>query len=107
MSDLIYNYLHVYLFVALFMLFCGIAGVVYRRTLIGMLISLELIMNGAGLNLVALNRFISPENAHGTAFTLIIMGIAAAEAAVALGIIIVIFRKYRHIESGDLREMRD
>lgn len=107
MTDFIYNYLHAYLFVALFMLFCGIAGVVYRRTLIGMLVSLELIMNGAGLNLVALNRFVSPENAYGTAFTLIIMGIAAAEAAVALGIIILIFRKYRHIEGGDLREMRD
>ena len=85
----------------------GIAGVVYRRTLIGMLVSMELIMNGAGLNLVALNRFVSPENAYGMAFTLIIMGIAAAEAAIALGIIILIFRKYGHIEGGDLKEMKD
>lgn len=107
MTDLFYNYLHVYLFVALFLLFCGIAGVVYRRTLIGMLVSMELIMNGAGLNLVALNRFVSPENAYGMAFTLIIMGIAAAEAAIALGIIILIFRKYGHIEGGALKEMKD
>jgi NADH:ubiquinone oxidoreductase subunit K len=35
------------------------------------------------------------------------MGIAAAEAAIALGIIILIFRKYRHIEGGDLKEMKD
>ena len=41
------------------------------------------------------------------AFTLIIMGIAAAEAAIALGIIILIFRKYGHIEGGDLKEMKD
>ena len=107
MTYFFYNYLHIYLFVALFLLFCGIAGVVYRRTLIGMLVSMELIMNGAGLNLVALNRFISPENAYGMAFTLIIMGIAAAEAAIALGIIILVFRKYRHIEGGDLKEMKD
>jgi NADH:ubiquinone oxidoreductase subunit K len=107
MTNLLYNYLHIYLFVALFLLFCGIVGVVYRRTLIGMLVSMELIMNGAGLNLVALNRFISPENAYGMAFTLIIMGIAAAEAAIALGIIILIFRKYQHIEGGDLKEMKD
>jgi NADH:ubiquinone oxidoreductase subunit K len=107
MTDLFYNYLHIYLFVALFLLFCGIAGVVYRRTLIGMLVSMELIMNGAGLNLVALNRFVSPENAYGMAFTLIIMGIAAAEAAIALGIIILIFRKYGHIEGGALKEMKD
>jgi NADH:ubiquinone oxidoreductase subunit K len=107
MTALLYNHLHVYLFVALFMLFCGIAGVVYRRTLIGMLVSMELIMNGAGLNLVALNRFISPENAYGMAFTLIIMGIAAAEAAIALSIIMLVFKKYKHIESGELKEMRD
>lgn len=107
MTDFFYNYLHIYLFVALFLLFCGIAGVVYRRTLIGMLVSMELIMNGAGLNLVALNRFVSPENGIGMAFTLIIMGIAAAEAAVALGIIILIFRKYGHIEGGALKEMKD
>jgi NADH:ubiquinone oxidoreductase subunit K len=107
MTDFFYNHLHVYLFVALFLLFSGILGVVYRRTLIGMLVSMELIMNGAGLNLVALNRFVSPENATGMAFTLIIMGIAAAEATIALGIIILIFRKYRHIEGGELQEMKD
>jgi NADH:ubiquinone oxidoreductase subunit K len=107
MTDFSYNHLHVYLFMALFLLFCGILGVVYRRTLIGMLVSMELIMNGAGLNLVALNRFVSPENAYGMNFTLIIMGIAAAEAALALGIIILIFKKYGHIEGGELNEMKD
>jgi len=52
MTDFFYNHLHVYLFVALFLLVSGILGLVYRRTLIGMLVSMELIMNGAGLNLV-------------------------------------------------------
>jgi NADH:ubiquinone oxidoreductase subunit K len=107
MNNLIYNSLHVYLFLTLFLLFCGIVGLLYRRTLIGMLVSMELIMNGAGLNIVALNRFVSPENAYGLAFTLIIMGIAAAEAAVALGIIILIFRRHLHIEGGKLKEMKD
>jgi len=107
MTNFLYDHLHIYLFIALFLLFCGILGVVYRRTLIGMLVSMELIMNGAGLNLVALNRFISPENVYGMAFTLIIMGLAAAEASLALGIIILIFRKYGHIEGGELKEMKD
>ena len=107
MTDFLYNHLHVYLFVALFLLVSGIAGLLYRRTLIGMLVSMELIMNGAGLNLVALNRFVSPENAYGMAFALIVMGIAAAEAAIALGIIILIFRKYRHIDGGQLQEMKE
>jgi NADH:ubiquinone oxidoreductase subunit K len=63
-------------------------------------------MNGAGLNLIAINRFISPENPYGLAFTLIIMGIAAAESAIALGIIIIIARRYKHIETGDMKELK-
>jgi NADH:ubiquinone oxidoreductase subunit K len=107
MRVLLHNYLYVYLFISLFLLFCGIVGVIYRRTLIGMFVSMELIMNGAGLNLVAINRFLAPENAYGLSFTLVIMGIAAAEAAVALSIIILIYRKYQHIEGENLKEMKD
>jgi NADH:ubiquinone oxidoreductase subunit K len=106
MTELLYNNANIYFFLAVFMLFCGIAGLIYRRTLIGMLISMELIMNGAGLNLIAINRFIVPENPLGQAFTLIIMGIAAAESAIALSIIIIIAKRYRHIESGDIKELK-
>jgi len=104
---LIYNNLYIYLFVALFLLCCGILGLLYRKSLIGMLISVELIMNGAGLNFIAFNRFVSPDNAYGLSFTLFIMGIAAAEAAIALGIIILIFRKFGHIEGQKIKEMKD
>jgi NADH:ubiquinone oxidoreductase subunit K len=103
----IFNNLYIYLFIALFLLCSGILGILYRKTLIGMLISIELIMNGAGLNLVAFNRFASPDNTYGQIFTLFVMGIAAAETAVALGIIILIFRKFGHIEGGKLKEMKD
>lgn len=99
--------LNVYLFVGLFLLCCGILGVVYRRTLIAMLISIELIMNGAGLNFVAFNRFVSPDGPDGMIFTLFIMGIAAAESTLALAIIILVFRKYRSIESAEMEEMKD
>jgi NADH:ubiquinone oxidoreductase subunit K len=105
-GDLLYQNLHLYLFIALFLLGCGLLGIIYRRTLIGMLISMELIMNGAGLNLVALNSFSSQGNAYGIAFALFIMGIAAAEAAIALGIIIAVFRRFGHIESGEIKEMK-
>jgi NADH:ubiquinone oxidoreductase subunit K len=107
MATPIYNNLYLFLFVGLFLLACGILGLLYRRTLIGMLISIELVMNGAGLNFVAFNRFTSPDNAYGLAFTIFIMGIAAAEAAIALGIIILIFKRYRHIEGRDIKEMKD
>ncbi len=105
-GELLYNNQHIYLFAALFLLGCGLLGVIYRRTLIGMLISMELIMNGAGLNLVALSSFTTRGNVYGIAFTLFIMGIAAAEAAIALGIIITVFRRFGHIEGGEIKEMK-
>ncbi|MDI6726504.1 MAG: NADH-quinone oxidoreductase subunit NuoK [Smithellaceae bacterium] len=106
-GSLLYTNLNIYLFVAVFLLGAGILGVIYRRTLVGMLVSLELIMNGAGLNLVAINSLLVGDNAYGFVFTLFIMGLAAAEAAVALGIIILIFRRYGHIEGAELNEMKD
>ncbi len=105
-SGLLYNNVHVYLFAALFLFGCGLLGIIFRRTLIGMLICLELVMNGAGVNLVALNSFSAEGNAYGIAFALFIMGIAAAEAAVALGIIIAVFRRFGHIEGGEIGEMK-
>ena len=104
---LLYNNVNIYVYLALFLLCAGILGVLYRRTLIGMLICLELIMNGAGLNFVAFNRFSRTGDTSGQVFTLFIMGVAAAEAAIALGVIILIFRRYRHIEGDQLKEMKD
>ncbi len=102
----LYQNIEVYLFLSVLLLACGVAGLVFRRTLIGMLISVELILNGAGLNLMTLNRFVAPEGASGQVFTLFVMGVAASEAAVALGIIILLFRRLRRIEGDTLRELR-
>ena len=66
----LYDNLNVYLFIGVFLLCFGILGIIYRRTLIAMLISIELIMNGAGLNFVAFNRFVSPDKPDGMVFTL-------------------------------------
>lgn len=107
MATLLYDNLNIYLFLGIFLLCCGILGILYRRTLIAMLISIELIMNGAGLNLVAFNRFVSPQGPDGMVFTLFIMGLAAAEAAIALAVIILIFRRYKTIESTEMEEMKD
>lgn len=106
-GTLIYDNLNIYLLLGIFLLCCGILGILYRRTLIAMLISIELIMNGAGLNFVAFNRFAAPEGPDGMIVTLFIMGLAAAETAVALGIIILLFRRFKGIESAEIEEMKD
>ena len=56
MGPSLFNNLSVYLFVAIFLLGAGILGVVHRRTLIGMLVSVELILNGAGPHRLAFRK---------------------------------------------------
>ncbi len=101
----LHNSLLVYLVVAAFLFAAGIFGLLQRRTLIGMLISGELVLAGASLNFMAFNRFCAPDPVVGQVFTLFIMGIAAAEAAIALSIIIAVYRNYKSIETEDVAEL--
>ena len=95
----------IYLVVAAFLLAVGIYGLIRRRTLIGMLIAGELIFSAASLNIMAMNRFLAPDPAVGQVFVLFIMGLAAAEVAIALSIIIAVYRNYRSIASTELSEL--
>ena len=95
----------VYFIVAALLLAIGIFGLVQRRTLIGMLISGELIFSAASLNLMTFNRFKAPDPAVGQIFVLFIMGLAAAEVAIALSLIIAVYRNFRSVKTRELSEM--
>ena len=95
----------VYLVVAAFLLAAGIYGLIRRRTFIGMLISGEIIFSAASLNVMALNRFAAPDPVVGQVFVLFIMGLAAAEVAITLSIIIAVYRNYRSIHSKEVSEL--
>jgi NADH:ubiquinone oxidoreductase subunit K len=94
-----------YLVVAALLLALGIFGLLRRRTLIGMLISGELIFSAASLNLMTFNHFRAPDPTVGQIFVLFIMGLAAAEIAIALSIIIAVYRNYRSVETRELSEL--
>lgn len=95
-----------YLMIALFLLMLGIYGMIRHRTFIGMLISSEFILNAASLNFMAFNKFLSPDPAVGQVFTLFIMGLAAAEAAVVVSLILMVFHRYHSIDPGDVHDLR-
>jgi NADH:ubiquinone oxidoreductase subunit K len=95
----------IYLVLAAFLFAAGVYGIIRRRTLIGMLISGELIFSGASLNLMTMNRFFAPDPTVGQIFVLFIMALAAAEVAIALSIIIAVYRNYRSINSRELSEL--
>lgn len=96
----------VFLALAAILLGIGLYGLLRRRTLIGMLIAGEIIFAAASLNLMAVNRFFAPDPAAGQVFVLFIMGLAAAEVAIALSIIIAVYRNYRSIASRELSELK-
>ena len=95
----------VYFTAAALLLALGIFGLLRRRTLIGMLISGELIFSAAALNLMTFNRFKAPDPTVGQVFVLFIMGLAAAEIAIALSIIIAVYRNYRSVKTRELSEL--
>jgi NADH-quinone oxidoreductase subunit K len=101
----IYEQPAVYLILAAMLLAIGLVGLIRRRTLIGMLISGEILFIAASLNFLAVNRFFSPDPAVGQVCVLFLMGLAAAEVSVGLSIVIAVYRNYRSIRSRDLSEM--
>ncbi len=101
----LYNYLPTYLILAALLFAFGVYGMVSRRTIIGMLISAELLLAAASTNFLAFNRFLAPDPVTGQIFALFIMAIAAAEAAIALSIMIAVYRNYKSIDTADLVDM--
>lgn len=98
--------LDVYLFIGALLFCLGLFGLLQRRSLIAMLISVELMLNAVGLNFLAFNRFLAPDPAVGQIMVLFIMGIAAAETAIALSIILSLFRRLRSINIEEATELK-
>ena len=95
-----------YLVVSTFMMFVGIYGFFTRRNLLAMLISVELILNSVDINFAVFNRFLFPGQLEGFFFALFAIGVSAAETAVAIAIIINIYRNMKNIQVKNLDEMK-
>ena len=95
-----------YLVPSLIMLCCGVYGFVTRKNMIAMLISLELMLNSVDINFVVFNRYLFPHQLEGMFFTLFAIAIAAAETALAIAIIINIFRASKNIDVTDVTKMK-
>jgi NADH:ubiquinone oxidoreductase subunit K len=94
-----------YLLLSALLFAIGLAGAVTRRNAILALIGIELMLNAANLNFIAFWRFgPNPEALTGVMFVIFSIGIAAAEAAVGLALIIAI---YRHYKTANLDEVRN
>lgn len=98
----IYNFL----IVSTLMFFIGVMGFIIRQNLITILLSIELILNSVVINFLVFNRFLYPNHLQGHFFGLFIVGVAAAEASVAIALIINIYRRIQKIDTDKVNEMK-
>ncbi|MEO6166794.1 MAG: NADH-quinone oxidoreductase subunit NuoK [Chitinophagales bacterium] len=94
------------LFLSTALFFIGMYGFFTRRNMVTMLMSIELILNSVNINFIAFNKYLYPDKLDGIFFTIFIITIAAAEAAVAIAIIINLYRSHQSIDVEDAEEMK-
>lgn len=91
---------------SLVMFCCGVYGFITRKNMIAILISVELMLNAVDVNFALFNRYLFPGQTEGMFFSLFAIAIAAAETALAIAIIINIYRTVRNIDVQDINKMK-
>jgi len=86
--------------------FIGIYGFITRKNLISILISVELILNASVINFVIINKYLYPDVLQGVVFSIFIIAVAAAETALAVSIIINLYRQISSVEVKDIETMK-
>ena len=88
-------------------MFCiGVFGALTRRNVIGILMSIELILNAANINLVAFNKYLGTPDGLGQVFALFVIAIAAAASVVGLVLVIAIYRNGKSVFTDDYNLMK-
>ncbi len=96
-----------YLVVSTLMFFIGIYGFIARKNMLAILISLELVLNAVEINFSVFNRYLYPGQMEGMFFTLFGIAITAAETAVAIAIIINVYRNIGNVNIRNINKMKN
>ena len=94
--------LHHFLMLSAILFGIGVYGVVSRRNVLGILMSIELMFNAVNINLAAFNHFLYPGRAWGQGFVVFVITIAAAEAVVGLSLVLAIYRNIRSVYTENM-----
>lgn len=96
-----------YLVVSTLLFFIGVYGFLVRKNLIGILMAVELILNAVNINFVVFNRFLYPDHLEGYMYSLFVIVVAAAETAIAISIIINVYRKLKNVRVDSINELKN
>lgn len=94
------------LFISTALFFIGVFGFLTRRNLITMLMSIELVLNSVNINFIAFNKYLWPNKLDGLFFSIFVIAISAAEAAVAIAIIINLYRSHQSIDVENTEDLK-
>jgi NADH:ubiquinone oxidoreductase subunit K len=95
-----------YLVVSALLFALGLFAVVTRRNAVAILMGIELMLNAANINLVAFNKYVAPEAMQGQIFALIVITLAACEAAVGLALVLAAYRSLETIYVDEINLMK-
>ena len=95
-----------YLLLGALLFVCGVVCMATKRNAIGVLIGVELVLNGANINLVAFARFNPPFEIEGMVFALMVIVLAAGEAAVALAIVLNFYNNHMTVDVDTAEELK-
>ena len=95
-----------YLLLSAVLFSIGIYGITASRNVIRVLMSIELLLNAVNVNLVAFSAYVDPLDIKGQIFAIFVMAIAAAEAAVALAIVLAIYRNMSSVDMEDFSSLK-
>jgi len=113
MGEILTNYfsgvipMEAYILISLVMFFSGIYGFLSRKNMLMVLISIELILNATDINFAVFNRYLYPGNMEGFFFALFTIAISACETAVAIAIVINIYRNLGNVEIDSLNQLQE
>ena len=91
---------------SLFLFSVGIYGVLTQRNAIRFLISVELILNAANINLIAFNKYLGTPDGLGQVFALFVIGVAAAASVVGLILVIAVYRLKKSVNTDDFNLLK-
>ena len=100
------DYIQPYLMLSSILFSLGIYAVITRKNAVAILMGIELILNSSNINFITFNRFGHFESLDGHVFTIFVIVLAAAEAAVALAIIINLFKNLGTVDVDQAQEMK-
>jgi NADH-quinone oxidoreductase subunit K len=86
--------------------FLGLFGFFARRNMLMILMSIELILNSVNINFIAFNKYLYPHQLEGVFFTMFIITVAAGEVALAIAIIINLYRRFNTVDIEDTNTMK-